>query len=120
MKKLIFYNEEEMNDYYNQETNTYAFWDDEKGTDCDIVLRFDLETNASILCHNLDCIDIKVESITANDIEGCAITANDIICQDIAATSIKADRIILINYGSIDCMGSIKCSYIKCEKLSNW
>lgn len=109
-----------MNDYYNQETNTYAFWDDEKGTDCDIVLKFDLETSASILCHNLDCIDIKVESINANDIEGCSITANDIICHDIDATSIKADRIILINYGSIDCMGSIQCSFIKCEKLSNW
>lgn len=119
MKKLIFYNEEEMNDYYNQEKNTYSFWD-ENGYDCDIVLKFDLETSASILCHNLDCIDIKVESITANDIEGCAITANDIICHDIDATSIKADRIILINYGSIDCMGSIKCSYIKCERLSNW
>ena len=119
MKKLIFMNEEEMNDYYNQETNTYAFWNEE-GTGADVVLRFDLETNASIICHNLDCIDIKVESITANEIEGCAITANDIICQDLAATSIKADRIILINYGSIDCMGSLQCSYIKCEKLSNW
>lgn len=119
MKKLIFYNEEEMNDYYNQETNTYAFWD-EKGTSCDVVLKFDLETYASIICNNLDCIDIKVENITANNIEGCSITANDIICKDIAATSIKADRIILINYGSIDCMGSIQCSYIKCEKLSNW
>ena len=25
-----------------------------------------------------------------------------------------------INYGSIDGMGSICCSYIKCERLSNW
>ena len=40
MKKLIFYNEEEMNDYYNQETNTYAFWNQD-GTDADIVLRYD-------------------------------------------------------------------------------
>ena len=119
MKKLIFYNEEEMNDYYNQETNTYSFWN-EDGTDADIVLRFDLETNANILCHNLDCIDIKVESITACEIEACSVTANDIICQDLDATSIKADRIILINYGSIDCMGSLQCSYIKCERLSNW
>ena len=119
MKKLIFYKEEEMNDYYNQETNTYAFWDDEKGTDCDVVLRFDLETNASILCHNLDCIDITAESITANDIEACSINA-DIIAHDIDATSIKADRIILINYGSISVMGSIRCPYIKSERLSNW
>lgn len=119
MKKLIFYKEEEMNDYYNQKTNTYAFWD-ENGHDADVVLRFDLETSASILCHNLDCIDIKVESITANNIEGCSITANDIIAHDIDATSIKADRIILINYGSISVMGSIRCPYIKNERLSNW
>lgn len=119
MKKLIFMKEEEMNDYYDESTNTYAFWG-EDGTACDVVLRFDFETSASILCHNLDCIDIKAESINANEIECCAVTASDIICQDLAATSIKADRIILINYGSIDCMGSFQCSYIKCEKLSNW
>ncbi len=117
-KKLIFYNEEEMNDYYNEKTNTYAFWG-EDGTDCDVVLRFNLETNASILCHNLDCIDITAESITAWDIEGCSINA-DIIAHDIDATSIKADRIILINYGSISVMGSIRCPYIKNERLSNW
>lgn len=119
MKKLIFMNEEEMNDYYDESTNTYAFWGDD-GTAVDVVLRFDLETSASIVCQNLDCIDIKAESITANEIEGCAVTASVIICQDIAATSIKADRIILINYGSIDCMGSLQCSFIKCERLSNW
>ena len=112
-------NEEEMNDYYDESTNTYAFWG-EDGMACDVVLRFDLETSASILCHNLDCIDIKAESINANNIESCALTANDIYCENIDATSIKADRIIIINYGSINCMGPISCSYIKCEKLSNW
>ena len=112
-------NEEEMNDYYDESTSTYAFWG-EDGTACDVVLKFDLETYASILCHNLDCIDIKADSITANNIEACALTANDIFAQDISATSIKADRIIIINYGSIDCMGSLQCSFIKCEKLSNW
>ena len=119
MKKLRFMNEEEMNDYYDESTNTYAFWGKD-GTACDIVLLFDFETSASIICNNLDCIDIKVENITANEIEACSITANDIICQDIAATSIKADRIILINYGSIYCMGSLQCSDIKCERLTNW
>ena len=119
MKKLIFMNEEEMNDYYDESTNTYAFWG-EDGIACDVVLKFDFETYASILCHNLDCIDIKADSITANNIEACALTANDIFAQDISATSIKADRIILRNYGSIDCMGSLQCSYIKCERLSNW
>lgn len=118
-KKLIFLNEEEMNDYYNEKLNSYQFWGND-GMACDVVIKFDLDTNASILCHNLDCIDIKAESINANNIEACAVTANDIYCQDIAATSIKADRIIIINYGSIDCMGSIQCSYIKCERLSNW
>ena len=119
MKKLIFMNEEEMNDYYDESTNTYAFWGDD-GIACDIVLKFDLDTNASILCHNLDCIDIKAESINANTIEACSVTASDIYCMDLDATSIKADRIIIINYGSINCMGSIRCSYIKCEKLTNW
>ena len=119
MKKLIFLKEEEMNEYYNKDTNTYAFWG-EDGTACSIVLKFDLETSASILCHNLDCIDIKAESITANNIEACALTANDIFAEDIDATSIKADRIIIRNYGSINCLGDIRCSYIKCERLSNW
>ena len=118
-KKLIFFNEEEMKEYYNERLNSYQFWGD-NGQACDVVLKFDLDTNASILCHNLDCIDIKAESINATNIEACAVTASDIYCMDLSATSIKADRIILINYGSINCMGLINCSYIKCERLSNW
>ena len=118
-KKLIFFNEEEMKEYYNERLNSYQFWGDD-GMACDVVLKFDLDTYASILCHNLDCIDIKAESINATNIEACDVTAKDIYCMDLSATSIKADRIIIINYGSIDCMGSIQCSYIKCERLSNW
>ena len=118
-KKLLFFSEEGMKEYYNERLNSYQFCDDE-GMACDVVLKFDLDTYASILCHNLDCIDIKAESINANNIDACAVTASDIYCMDISATSIKADRIIIINYGSIECMGSIQCSYIKCERLSNW
>ena len=118
MKRLMFYNLEEMKDYYNERTNTYAFWGD-NGEACDIRIMFDLDTNASILCHNLDAIDIKAESITAWDIDACSINA-DIIAHDIDATKIKADKIILINDGLLSVMGTIDCSYIKHERLSNW
>ena len=119
MKKLIFMNEEEMNDYYDVETNTYRFYDKD-GLSCDVVLKFDLETNARISCHNLDCIDINVEGISAWDIEACNITSFTIIAHDIDATSIKAEEIILINNGSISVMGSIRCPSILCERLTNW
>ena len=118
MKRLMFYNLEEMEEYYNPTTHTYAFWGD-NGEACDVRIMFDLETSASILCHNLDAIDIKAESITAWDIDACSINA-DIIAHDIDATNIKADKIILINDGLLSVMGNINCSYIKSERLTNW
>ena len=118
MKKLKFYNLKEMKEYYNPNTNAYSFWDD-NGETCDVKIMFDLDTSASILCHNLDAIDIKAESISAWDIDACTINA-DIIAHDIDACTIKADKIILINDGVLSVMGNINCSYIKSERFTNW
>lgn len=119
MKTLTFYNLEEMNDYYDESTNTFRFFGND-GLACNVVIRFDLEIDAGILCHNLDCIDIHVESISAWDIEACTINTNTIIAHDIDATNVKADEIVLTNGGHLSVMGIIRCLDIYSERLKNW
>lgn len=119
MKTLTFYNLEEMNDYYDESTNTFKFWGSD-GYAANVIIRFDLEINAKIFCHNLNCIDIHVESISAWDIDACTINTEHIIAHDINASNIKADEIVLTNDGHIYVMGQLRCNEIFCERLTNW
>lgn len=108
MKKLKFYNLEEMKEYYDKETKTYNLLGE------DIEINFDFnEINARILCHNLSCIDIDAYYINAWDIDACFMNVNKIIAHNIDACDIRAKEIVVFNDGEINAWGDIKSDSIK-------
>ena len=115
MKKLKFYNLEEMKEYYDKETKTYNLM----GEDIDINFDFK-EINARIICNNLSCIDIDAYCINAWDIDACFMNVNKIIAHNIDACDIRAKEIVVINDGEINAWGNIKSDSIKWERLTNW
>lgn len=115
MKKLKFYNLEEMKEYYDKETKTYNLM----GEDIDINFDFN-QPNARILCYNLSCLDINASYINANNIDACFMNVNKIIAHNIDACDIRAKEIVVINDGEINAWGNIKSDSIKWEILTNW
>lgn len=115
MKKLRFYNLQEMKEYYDKETKTYNLM----GEDIDICFDFK-EPNAKIFCHNLSCLDINANYINAWDIDACFMVTNKIIAHNIDACDILAKEIIVINDGELNVWGNIKTDSIKWERLTNW
>ena len=79
----IFKNLEEIKPYYNEETNTYIF--SENNRLIDIKIDFDL----NIKC-NINALDIKARGIKALDIKARDINAFDIKSYDIESWNIKA------------------------------
>ena len=76
---------EEIEKYYNKETNTYIFHEDEVYT---VKFHFNLKVDANIDAPNIEGRDIK-----ANNIEAWDITVSDIIALDIDAGDIRANNI---------------------------
>ena len=82
---------EEIQKYYDKDTNTYVF--EENGSFIDLVVfNFDLSIDA-----NIEAFDIKALNITANDINASDIKSWDIEVRDIIAYDIKAHYIIANN-----------------------
>lgn len=96
---------EELKKYYNKETNTYIFKEDDEYIDL-VVFNFDLDVRA-----NIDAIDINAHNIYALDIIACDINVNDIYAVDIKAINIIAND---INYFAV-CFAyeNIKCKSIE-------
>lgn len=87
----VFNNLEEMKPYYNEETNTYIF--SENNRLIDIKIDFDLNIECNINARNINALDIK-----ARDIQALYIKALDIKARNIKALDIKACN---INSGNI-------------------
>lgn len=110
-----FDNLEEMEKYYNKDTNTYVF--KENGEYIDLVIfHFDLHVGSNIDAYNINAWNINVLGIVARNINAWDITACGIIAWDITAYSIIAGNITAknISYDAIcGALGNIKCKSIK-------
>ena len=73
----VFNNLEEMKPYYNEETNTYKFVENNKLIDIDI--RFNLDVESNINACNINALDINARNINAWNINSRNIKALDII-----------------------------------------
>ena len=106
---------DEIQKYYDEETNTYVF--KEKGKYIDlVVLNFDLDVKA-----NIDAMDIKARNINVLDIDSTDINALDIKANDIKANDINAWDIIAKNITYLAvcfAYNNIKCKSIKGRRIN--
>ena len=116
----IFNNLEEIQKYYDKETNTYIFKENDIFIDT-IIFNFTLEVNANIRGGNIRARDIKAFDISAANISCSNIMAIDIDALNITARNINVDNIFA---KSIDARGEIDCydtciasEYIKCKSI---
>ena len=116
---------EEIQKYYDKETNTYVF--EENGYYIDLVVfNFNLSIDANIEAFDIKAHDITANDINVNDIKVWNIKAKNIIAYDIKAHDIIANNVYAhdinvwditakdISYFSV-CFarGNIKCRSIK-------
>lgn len=101
---------EEIQKYYDKETNTYIFKEDGKDIDL-VIFNFDLRINAHIKAYDIKAYNIVVCNINALNIEAFDIIASNIQCEDINAFNITAFN---INAGDID------ANEIKARDISYW
>ena len=109
----IFNSLDEIQKYYNEESNTYIF--KEYGIYINLVIfNFDLNVKSNIYAWNIYARNINALNINAKDVNACYIDANDIKAHDISAASIKANN---INYYAVCyAYNNIKCKSIKGRK----
>ena len=136
----IFNNLEEIQKYYDKETNTYIFKENDIFIDT-IIFNFTLEVNANIRggnirawdikafdirATNISCLNIMAIDIDARNIDCINLTAKDIIALNIDALNITARNINVDNIfaKNIDARGEIDCydtcvasEYIKCKSI---
>ena len=103
----VFNNLEEMKPYYNEETNTYEFIENNRLIDVKIDFGLNIECN-------IKASDINAGNINAWDINAWAISAKNINAQDIDALDISAWDISAWNIKACD----IKSVNIKANKIS--
>ena len=99
---------EELQQYYDKETNTYIFSEDGKPIDL-VVFNFDLSIEANIYARDINAKDINVI-----DINACNINSNDIKADDIYACDINARD---INVKNIDA-GNINANNINANRIT--
>ena len=83
---------EEIKKYYDKDTNTYIFKEDDEYIDL-VVFNFNLNTSANIVAWDINAWDINVNDIDVCDITARNINANDICAWDIIASDINAKDI---------------------------
>ena len=101
---------EKIEKYYDAESNTYVFKEDNEMIDL-VVFNFDLNIGANIIARdiralNIISFDITAWNIRAMDIEAKDITADDINAWDIIAKNISYYAVCFAYY-------NIKCISIK-------
>ena len=87
---------EEIQKYYNKDTNTYVFEENEEYIEV-VVFNFNLNIDA-----NIEAFNIKALDITANDIEALHIMCDDINARDIDIMSITANDINVNDINALD------------------
>ena len=100
---------EEIKKYYDKETNTYVFKENNVYIDL-VKFNFNLRISA-----NIDACDIKARNIKAYNIDAWDINVNDINACDINATDISARNIDAKN---IDALDIIACGDINAWDIS--
>lgn len=119
---------EEIEEYYDEKSNTYTFKEDGKYIDL-VVFNFDLDISANIDAGRIDglniyAMNIKAWHIDTGDLNALNIDAWDVYACDIEAKNIKvwdikARNIVAqdINYYAVCYAGNnIKCKSIKGRK----
>ena len=106
---------EEIQNYYNKDTNTYIFKKDGEMIDL-VIFNFHLDIKASINAldieaKNIKAFDIKARDINARNINALDINASDIYSKNIRAWNIKAQDINY--YSTCFANSSIRCKSIK-------
>ena len=101
---------EEIAKYYNKETNTYVFKENDEYIDL-VIFNFDLDIKANIDACDINARDINAWNIESCDINAININAYDIIADDINAYDIKANNIIY--FAVCFAYENIKCKSIK-------
>ena len=113
-----FKNLEEIKPYYNEETNTYEFIENNRLIDVKIDFDLNIECNIkawNIKAGNIQACNIKAWNIIkARDIQAWDINAHDINADDINAYDINAYDIKAWNIKACD----IKSVNIKANKIS--
>ena len=110
---------EEIEEYYDEKSNTYIFIEDDEYIDL-VVFNFDLDTSANIdagcidglnICAgNIRAWDIDTKDLNVINIEAWDIYAWNIYACNIAAENIKAKN---ISYFAV----CFACDNIKCKSL---
>ena len=101
---------EEIEEYYDIETNTYIFKEDGEHIDL-VIFNFDLNVEA-----NIDAYDIEACDINAWDINACNINADNIKARDVHASNINAWNIDAYNIKA----GDINAWNIDACDISYW
>ena len=101
---------EEIEEYYDEKSNTYIFKEDGKYIDL-VVFNFDLNIQANIDAKNIDAYNIDALNIDACNIDASDIKAMNIEAWDINAWNIEAQDISY--YAVCFAYKNIKCKSIK-------
>ena len=106
---------EEIQKYYDKDTNTYVF--EENGSYIDLVVfNFNLNIDA-----NIDAYDIEALDINAWNINACNINADNIKVRDINAVNIDAWNIDAYNIKAEDIItGDISACNIEAGDINAW
>ena len=86
---MVFNNLEEIEKYYNEETNTYIFKENDEWIEL-VELKFNLEIASAINARDIKARDINASAINACDINAWDINASAINAWDIKARDINA------------------------------
>ena len=108
-----FDNLKEIQKYYDKNTNTYVFVENEEYIEV-VVFDFDLNVEA-----NIDAYDIEALDINAWNINACNINANNIKARDVHAINIDAWNIDAYNIKAGDIItGNISACNIEAGDIS--
>ena len=100
---------EEIEEYYDEKSNTYIFKEDGKYIDL-VVFNFDLNIQANIDAKNIDAYNIDALNIDACNIDASDIKAMNIEAWDINAWNIEVQDISY--YAVCFAYNNIKCNSI--------
>ena len=119
---------EEIQKYYDENTNTYVFRENDRYIDL-VKFNFDLNVNANIDAYdikagNIKAIDIDARDINVEDINACDINAFDINARNIDAKNIDAlDIIVSGDINALDISYNALCfayNNIKCKSITGF
>ena len=84
---------DEIDKYYDKETNTYVFREGEKYIDS-VIIDFDLYVDANIEACDLECMDIEAQYIDVMDLDALKVKADTVDAHTIKAYKVECDNLI--------------------------